>query len=330
MTSPTSSPPPTFRIRTEADVLALVPYTLGFRPVDSLVLVTLDAGTRPFLARIDLPERLDELPDVVGSLVTAACRNGADRALVVVYTDDDSLGDAAANALVDALEAVGVPTLLALRADGSRWFRLGDHDADPAGVPYDVQGHELSSRAVLDGKVTYRSREELADSLAPVDPVVVEEVVEAHDALAPLPGTGQELLLESLWLMEWVRTLVDGPTVPDDAEDVARVLRAVQHRDVRDLVWCDITRANADAHVVLWREVVRRSPDELLAPVAGLLAFASWLAGDGALAWCAVDRCLCADPDHVLGQLVGQALTEAMPPSKWEPIDPSTLALFAG
>ena len=34
------------------------------------------------------------------------------------------------------------------------------------------------------------------------------------------------------------------------------------------------------------------------------LAVAAWLAGDGALAWCAVDRCLCADPDHVLGQLL--------------------------
>ena len=71
-------------------------------------------------------------------------------------------------------------------------------------------------------------------------------------------------------------------------------------------------------------------PVALVAPVAGLLAFSAWLAGDGALAWCAVDRCLCADPDHVLGQLVGEALTSAMPPSSWRPIDPGSLALFAG
>ena len=321
-----TSPP--FRIRTEADVLALVPYTLGFHPVDSLVLVTLDERNRPFQARIDLPDDLDDLPLIAEHLVLAAVRNGAERALVVVYTDDECLGEAAAAALGDTLDRAGVTTLLTIRADGTRWFPLGSGETEPEGRAYDVLGHELSSRAVLDGKVTFRNRAELADSLSPVDPVSVDEVETAHEALGPLATGGQELLLESLWLMEQVRSQV----AHRDPEPVstARFLRALANRDVRDLVWCDIDRENADAHVTLWREVVRRSPDTLVAPAAGLLAFAAWLAGDGALSWCAVDRCLCADPDHVLGQLVGEALSSAMPPSSWRPIDPQTLALFAG
>lgn len=321
-----------FRIRSEADVLALVPYTLGFHPVDSLVLVTLDEQKRPFQARIDLPDDLEELPLIAEHLVGAALRNGAERALVVVYSDDACLGEAAAEALAETLDRSGVATLLAIRADGQRWFPLGSDDPDPEGRPYDVRGHELSSRAVLDGRVTFRDRGELVDSLAPLDPGVVDEVEAAHGDLPPLPGAGQELLLESLWLMEQVRTLVAAPPeVPVVEPDVAaRVLRAVANRDVRDLVWCDVTRQNADGHVALWREVVRRSPEALVAPAAGLLAFSAWLAGDGALAWCAVDRCLCADPDHVLGQLVGEALTTAMPPTAWRPIDPGSLGLFAG
>ena len=327
MTTPTS---PTFRIRTEADVLALVPYTLGFHPVDSLVLVTIDEQKRPFQARIDLPDDLDELPVIAEHLAFAALRNGAERALVIAYTDDECLGQAAAAALEEVLERSGVPTVMTIRADGSRWFPLGDAagEGDPDGQPYDVRGHELSSRAVLDGKVTFRDRAELADSLAALDPETVEEVEAAHDALQSVPP-GQELLLESLWLMEQVRNHVAEPKVPD-ASTTARLLRDLAHRDVRDLVWCDITRSNAPAHVTLWREVVRRSPERLVAPAAGLLAFASWLAGDGALAWCAVDRCLCADPDHVLGQLVGEALTSALPPTQWRPIDPGALGLFAG
>ena len=321
-----------FRIRTEADVLALVPYTLGFHPVDSLVLVTLDDHKRPFQARIDLPDDLDGLSEVAEHLAVAALRNGAVRALVVVYTDDECVGEAAGDALVETLQQLGVPTLMAIRADGSRWFPLGSGGADAEGTPYDLRGHELSSRAVLDGKVTYRDRAELVDSLAPVDPVTVEEVLAAHDELTDLPSDGQELLLESLWLMEQVRLLV-AERRPSDAlgpVSTARFLRAVANRDVRDLVWCDITRDNVEGHVTLWREVVRRSPDNLVSPAAGLLGFAAWLSGDGALAWCAVDRCLCADPDHVLGQLVGDALTSAIPPSSWQPIDPQSLALFAG
>ena len=326
MTTPTS---PTFRIRTEADVLALVPYTLGFHPLDSLVLVTIDEQKRPFQARIDLPDDVDAMDDVAEHLAFAAVRNGAERALVIAYTDDECLGQAAAVALETVLERLGVPTVMMIRADGSRWFPLGDAaEGDQDGRPYDVRGHELSSRAVLDGKVTFRDRAELADSLAAVDPETVEEVEAAHEALAPVP-VGQELLLESLWLMEQVRSHVAEARVPD-VPTTARMLRALGHRDVRDLVWCDVTRSNAPAHVTLWREVVRRSPEPLVAPAAGLLAFASWLAGDGALAWCAVDRCLCADPDHVLGQLVGEALTSAVPPAQWRPIDPDTLGLFAG
>ena len=325
--------PQPFRIRSEADVLALVPYTFGFHPVDSLVLVTLDKRKRPFQARIDLPDDLDELPDISEHLVRAALRNGATRALVLVYSDDECLGDAAADALVEALDRSDVPTLMAIRADGSHWFPVGAGAGGGAGEPYDVRGHELSSRAVLDGKVTFSDRSELVDSLAAFDPVVVEEVAEAHDALSELPGAGQELLLESLWLMEQVRLRVGDPdssVEPPGAVAVARVLRALRNRDVRDLVWCDITSARAEGHVALWREIVRRSPEHLVAPAAGLLAFSAWLAGDGALAWCAVDRCLCADPDHTLGRLVGNALDAAVPPSSWKPIDPETLTLFAG
>ena len=57
----------------------------------------------------------------------------------------------------------------------------------------------------------------------------------------------------------------------------------------------------------------RRPPTRWPAPAA-LLAFAAWQAGDGALAWCAVDRCLEADPDYSLAGLVAELLTAAVPP----------------
>ena len=56
--------------------------------------------------------------------------------------------------------------------------------------------------------------------------------------------------------------------------------------------------------------MVRRSPTELLAAPAALLAFAAWLAGDGALAWCAVDRCALADPDYRMAGLVAHTLEQ--------------------
>ena len=75
---------------------------------------------------------------------------------------------------------------------------------------------------------------------------------------------------------------------------------------------------------------MRRAPLEVLAPPATLLAFAAWLAGDGALAWCALDRAREADPDYSMAALVERALTCAVPPSTWEPLTEQHLTLFAG
>jgi hypothetical protein len=323
---------PSFSIRSEADVLALVPFTLGFHPEDSLVLVTLGRRSSPFHARIDLPDDVQDLPVVVDQLVHAAVANDGDRAMVVAYTDDACLAEAAVRRLVNSLAAAGIEPLLELRADGRRWYPLGLDHLDLRsieGVPYDVRTHELTSQAVLEGKVTFRNREELADSLTAVDPDLVEEVSAAYFRLGRLGPAESVLAAEARWLVEQARARLGGGD-PVDVRTAARMLRALAVRDVRDLVWCEISRANAPSHVQLWRELVRRSPPELVAPAAGLLAFSAWLSGDGALAWCAVERSLGADPDHTLGQLVGQALEAALPPSSWQPPDPRSCRLHAG
>ncbi len=326
----------TFRavsIRSEADVLALVPFTLGFHPEDSLVLVALGPDNRPFHARIDLPDDVDELPLLPPPLVRAARRNGTERAVVVLYTDDHCMAEAAASLMVAALQTEGIACLLALRADGQRWYPqlAGPIDGRALeGVPYDVRSHELTSQSVLEGRVTLGSRRQLVDSLAPIDPVLVDDVAAAHASLPALVLTDRQLLAaEGRWLLEQLALWMTTSVAPSPAV-TARVLRAGGAQQLRDRVWCEITAESADRHVELWRDVVRRSPEELVAPAAALLAFAAWLAGDGALGWCAVDRALSADPDHTLARLVGQALDNAVPPSTWRPPDPATFELHAG
>jgi hypothetical protein len=323
-------------IRTERDVLALVPFTLGFHPDDSLVLITLNGDDGTFHARIDLPDEPAGIATVVEMLVEAADRNRGPAptgTLVVAYTEDHWVAEAAVELLETRLVAEGFELLMAIRADGSRWFPLGAGSRDrPAprdtdGVPYDVRTHELTSLSVLEGRVTYRNREELVDSLAPVDPDVVDQVEAAHAALARLDGDDREQLrVEARWLQAQLHTAVERTTVPGPLS-IARILRAIAEADLRDLAWCDLSRSDAAGHAALWREVVRRSPDPLVAPAAGLLAFTAWLSGDGALAWCAVERSLRTDPDNVLARLVSQALDSALPPSTWIPVDRSLLPL---
>lgn len=51
-----------------------------------------------------------------------------------------------------------------------------------------------------------------------------------------------------------------------------------------------MTRESASSHVAFWTDLTRRAPDEVRAAPASLLAFAGWLSGHGALAWCALDQ----------------------------------------
>jgi hypothetical protein len=85
-----------------------------------------------------------------------------------------------------------------------------------------------------------------------------------------------------------------------------------------------MTRRDAAAHVALWTDAVQRSPEDLVGAPAAVLGLAAWLAGNGALAWCAVDRCAEREPDNSLAVLVGELLSGAVPPSSWERAWPGT------
>ncbi len=320
----------TFTVRSETDVLALVPYTFGFHPRDSVVMLALTASGRPFHARIDLPSTAQERAFVVGQLLQPAVTNEAERVMLVAYTDDGRLAAGCLTAIADALAGRGIATLMALRADGGRWCHVdevGDHGEPTA---YDVTTHALTSEGVLEGKVTYQSREELQGSLAVTDGERARQVAAAHRALPPLTRAQRAVLgSEGRWLLHQVADHA-ARGEPFDAATAARVVRALDVPSLRDLAWCRMTRSAADRHVRLWSALVQGCPDGLVASPASVLAFAAWLSGHGALAWCAVERALQADPGHTLGRLVSDMLDAALPPARWEPFDPCALALATG
>ena len=63
---------------------------------------------------------------------------------------------------------------------------------------------------------------------------------------------------------------------------------------------------------------------------SAVLGFAAWLSGEGALAWCAVERCLEGDPGDALAHNVAALLQNAIPPSTWTPMPPSQIPALSG
>jgi hypothetical protein len=195
-----------------------------------------------------------------------------------------------------------------LRADGQRWYAVDRRpDVPAAGLPYDAAAHPFRAQAVIAGHVTLGSREELAAQVAP-------DAEAAARVVAELPGA-PALGVDEVGAL--VRRHTAAGTLPDDVE-LAALLLAIRSPPVRDATWVGLSRADAEAHVALWCDAVRRTPAELVGDAAAVLGLVCWLAGHGALAWCALDRCAGAAPQHSLGDLVAQLLRSAVSPTAWE------------
>ena len=99
----------TIRASEPRDLLAYLPYRLGFRPHRSVVVVSLRGarGRVGLVARVDLDDLADEQAgETVGSgLASHVWRDGAQRAVVVVY-DEASRGPEHESARAAAVENI--------------------------------------------------------------------------------------------------------------------------------------------------------------------------------------------------------------------------------
>jgi hypothetical protein len=327
--------PSAFVARTPADLIAVAPAVLGFHPQDSVVLLTFGPPGGSFHARVDLPVESEHQQEVADVLIDAARANDVRRAAVLIYTDDVEAAFAQGELLVGRLLDLEVDVLEVLRVDDGRWHPVPD-DGSP-GTAYELETHPFTAQRVFEGHVVRRDREELVDSLVGTDEDDAVAVALAANRSADLIATSEEatdpahgfLRSEARWLQRRIRTHRDDrhPVTPRDA---GRVLVLATIVSTRDVAWAEITRETSGADVELWSDLVRRAPRELLPGVSSLLAFAAWQHGDGALAWCAVDRCLEVDPDFSLAHCVADLLTRAVPPSVWEGIPEEELTVFEG
>ncbi|RYC10872.1 DUF4192 domain-containing protein [Nocardioides zhouii] len=308
---PPTSSPTRMRARTPDDIAAFVPLSLGFVPQRSVVM--LGVGSGGMSARVDLPHDPDDVDDVVEALLRPALRNGVREVVVVVYDDDTTVADEAAWSVHEEFTAAGIHVHEVLRVHDEHWFAVlpGAPLAAYQGVPFTLAEHPFTAQGVFDGRVTHASREALRDTLAP--DVDAARAVEPHLAAATVLPAGA--------LADLLRRHREPGTTFSRA-DLAAAAVTVTSGARRDEAWVTLTRGEARRAVDLWSDAVRRLPPSHVAGAAAVLAFAAWLVGDGALSWCAVDRCRDVEPTHSLASLVAQLLDSATSPDLWEELRP--------
>jgi hypothetical protein len=300
----------------------MVPYVLGFTPVDSMVMVALVGQRKRFGAclRLDLPYSAADGSAVARYLVGVAAAHRFGTVLLVAFTADERRAVQVVQPLRRGLAVGRIKVADALRADGQRWWSYTCHDptcCSTDGTPYDPDSTRVAAEAVVAGLTRAPDRDSLRTRLEPLSEQARLEVlrecaeraaaVKAGDATFPSSGEVDALLRRHM-------------AAPSDmpATDAASLLLAMQDLRLRDSAWAALSRTDADRQLELWLDVMRTAPDELVAPVGALAGFAAWLAGQGALAWHAVDRVESVSPGYPMGVLLRSILDTAVSPDVWD------------
>ncbi|MEO5661930.1 MAG: DUF4192 domain-containing protein [Nocardioides sp.] len=289
------------------DLLAFVPVAIGFPPARSVVLLSVE-GARPFHARIDLPADESDVDDVLEALLRPARRHDISKVVFVVYDDDTAIADEVAWCLHGGFTDAGIEVFELLRVHDGHYFAVlpGRGPEAYRGIPFEIGHHPFAVESVFGGRVTHSSREALAATVArdPGGSELVAGFVATSQPLAPAA-------------MRPCIARLAASRLPAPPVAVAALAVSLAQPDLRDEAWRWVTRETARPYVEFWSGIVRRTPEELVPGPASVLAFVAWLAGEGALAWCAVDRARAVAPEHSLAGLVAQMLTSATSPDLW-------------
>ena len=327
-TPPTTPPTDTnIRITQSADLLAAVPHLLGFHPVDSLVVIGLH-GREPMniglTLRVDLPppEHYDLVADQL-ALPLAERATGGVVLVIIGGTPDASTGDPPCRALMVHLEAafaeVGIPIVHRLWtsriAKGIRW-RCYD-DTDCGGVLPDPTATPLAAAAVVAGAVTMPNREAVVATLAPDTPAVLTRRAHLLEAVSRGSEPGSASVALGLERLTTVRAAIDSaidepPILTDD--DVLVLMDALADHRVRDACLVQEDEEHRLGAERLWTALVRATPSPERAEPASLLAFYTYLRGDGVLTGIALEQAERADPGHRLTVLLRESLQSGLPP----------------
>jgi Domain of unknown function (DUF4192) len=338
-------PLPTVRLSGLGDVAAALPHLIGFRPRESLVVVSLTGPSARvgLTARIDLPPPAFGRPAVEGAVRSVSAAEPAAVLLAVVSEDADVRAPTVRRGRPAGLPAPELPhrdlvreAVLAfsrarlpvrdtILVRAGRWWSYdcpGPCCAPGAGTPLPGGTTELAAASALSGQVLAEDRADLARRIAPVGFLAAAGMAAACESvgsglLRRAAVEGREALAEESYALvaAAVRELAapGAPRLTD--ERVARLVWGLREWQVRDrALQFAGDPAGAAAAQQLWTELTRRAPAPLDAAPATLLAVCAWVRGEGATATVALERALASDPSYTLAGLLLTAFEAGMGP----------------
>lgn len=301
------------------DILSAVPFIIGFKPTDSIVLISLKDDVLSQAMRLDFPKQISSFE--LTKLSHHLLRNNAEAVVVVFYLPESVSPDhQAVKAITQLLTTLPIELKESLTVQGGVWRSAlcsDDLCCPDAGNPLPlIENSRIAAEQVALGKpLPFESMKELQDSIAAAesDPELISiiktiPVIDYKKNPVIKQREGAEAIIDFI-----ADFSADG--MCRDKRLTALVLVRLQDLQVRDFALGSVTAENIDIYFNAWRWLLRQAPIGYVAPAANLFAAVAYERGDGALAHRALDRAFTDDPSYPMTTLLRKVFFSGWPPS---------------
>ena len=302
------------------DLLAAVPFMVGYHPKDSLVAMALREDKVVMAMRVDFPE-----PDLIlatsETIAMHLIREHASEAIVVGYLptntlETDSLATVRA---VIARHEIVVKECIAVHGNRFRSNLCQDIGCCPpegSPIPLLTDSRVTAEQVAAGNPLPYLDLDEMKRSIAaqPVD----KELNKLIKKIAEIDYDSDQV---TLWQREGVNAINELALEFKEAGFssnkplIAMVLARLLDLQVRDYAMGMSTEESCEQLWDMWRWLLRVAPRGYVAPVAVIFATISYERGDGALAQRALDRAFEDSAKYQMAKLLRRTFAAGWPPS---------------
>jgi hypothetical protein len=305
------------------DLLAAIPFLIGYHPEDSLVVVSIKENAVGMAMRIDYPVDIPE--GAYDLLASHLQRDLATGALLVAYVPSDrSDGEVVLSDASAALTRIGISTDESLLIQGGRYRSVlcQDPSCCPAEgnlIP-EIDGSRIAVEHVVAGRaMPFANLQALTDSIASL-PVAAEQrwidQVKSFQLSSSVADLSKLQRDGATAVIDLAGEFASG-RIGQDLELTARVIGRLSDIQVRDFALGSHDEENVDTYFQMWRHLMRIAPKGFIASVASLCAALAYESGDGALAHRALDRALEDVNGYSLALLLRRVFTAGWPPASF-------------
>ena len=302
------------------DLLAAVPFMVGYHPQDSLVAMALRDDKVVMAMRVDFPD--DESIEAISKTIALhLLREKASEAIIVGYLPKSVT---ASDPLLIVRECIAGYSIIVkecreVRGDRFRSSLCADLECCPLEgnlVPELSDSRVTAEQVAAGNPLPFLDLDEMKRSIAatPID----KELLKAIKALAEIDYESDQvnaLQREGANAINQISLAFIRDGVVLDKALIALVLVRLHDLQVRDYAMGFTSEKSDDQLWDMWRWLLRIAPKGYVAPVAVIFATSSYERGDGALAQRALDRAFEDSPKYQMAKLLRRTFAAGWPPS---------------